>query len=245
MLKGPKLFSYHRFRILDLVLKGPKLVSYDGYRVSDLVLKGPKLVSYDGYRVSLLTTDYLWSKGMKLCNIPVAVPGEIRQRGEKYGIDNDILSAFIEAPSPELGVKLLEGIVKYFNYVTFFISYSHNDKQFVEALEECIEQDQVRVWRDEKVLVPSDKISDRVRKGISTSDFFCLVLSENSIESDWVRLEYEYATDHFKNHCVPKILPILLDRVKLPVPLKDFLYADFTSGFDEGMEQFLKVLGGD
>ncbi len=70
---------------------------------------------------------------------------------------------------------------------TVFISYVHTDKQFAqEALG-------VEVWVDEKDILVGDSISKKIEDGLIVSDYFCLVLSQKSIERPWVQREYHTA----------------------------------------------------
>lgn len=77
-----------------------------------------------------------------------------------------------------------------------FISYSSSDQEFSERLHNDLQAAGVRCW-----FAPEDlKIGDRCRderdeieSAIRMHDKLLLVLSDNSVESDWVRSEVEGA----------------------------------------------------
>ncbi len=69
-----------------------------------------------------------------------------------------------------------------------FISYSHADIEFVVALEKRLDKLGVRVWRDEHSM-KAGPMDTQIERGIELNPTLILVLSESSIESDWVEWE--------------------------------------------------------
>lgn len=124
-----------------------------------------------------------------------------------------------------------------------FISYSHGDKEFVERLVLDLENEGIRVWLDEKEIKVGDSISRKVEEGISNCDFFCLVISSNSAQSNWVEREYRTALNaQLDSGTALTILPLLIEEVQLPELLRDIKYADFLRGYDNGLEQLLETV---
>lgn len=83
---------------------------------------------------------------------------------------------------------------------------------------------------------------EKIEIGISTCDFFCLVLSNHSINSNWVDREYRIALNRQLSTGTPPILPILLEAVKLPVFLGDIKFADFSLSYNIGLLELLKAV---
>lgn len=104
---------------------------------------------------------------------------------------------------------------------TVFISHASVDKPLVRDLVARIERT-MNVWLDEKQIVVGDSITQEVDRGLSSCDALILCLSENSVNSDWVRREYAYAMSAGK-----KVLPIRLDNCSPPPSLVDLKYIDF------------------
>ncbi len=67
-----------------------------------------------------------------------------------------------------------------------FISYSHQDKQFVEQLTEQLRSAGHEVWIDHLKIKPGDNISKRIQEGIKSVDAFLAIVSANSLRSKWV-----------------------------------------------------------
>lgn len=91
-----------------------------------------------------------------------------------------------------------------------FISYSHRDSSFVEKLEHRLRDVGAPVWRDVHDLV-SGPIERQVFDAIRLQDVVILVLSEHSIESDWVEAELEAARTRERIENRDVLCPIALD----------------------------------
>jgi hypothetical protein len=124
-----------------------------------------------------------------------------------------------------------------------FISYSHSDKKFVNRLTIDLENFGIKVWIDEKEIDVGDSISKKVEEGISGSDYFCLVISRHSVNSEWVEREYRTALNaQLSSGTTPKILPLLIQGVELPLLLKDIKYADFSKRYKSGLTRLLNAI---
>jgi len=62
-----------------------------------------------------------------------------------------------------------------------FISYSHNDKDFVMKLEKLLKRKGARVWLDEHSMKTGDRLISEIVKGIEKTDFFVVVISNSSL----------------------------------------------------------------
>ena len=70
-----------------------------------------------------------------------------------------------------------------------FISYSTKDQEFAERLHADLQNKGVRCWFAPHNLRIGDKILDEIDAAIRLRDKVLLILSEHSIESDWVEDE--------------------------------------------------------
>jgi ligand-binding sensor domain-containing protein len=103
-----------------------------------------------------------------------------------------------------------------------FISYSHSDKEFVNRLTIDLKNAGMDVWIDEKEIKVGESISQKVEEGISNCDFFCLIISKHSFKSNWVEREYRTAFNaQLSSSRTPRIFPLLIQDVELPLLLKD------------------------
>ncbi|HWE40067.1 MAG TPA: toll/interleukin-1 receptor domain-containing protein [Isosphaeraceae bacterium] len=76
---------------------------------------------------------------------------------------------------------------------TCFISYSKKDREFVQRLRDQLNEIGVDYWYDDERLKGGQNISDSVVQAIEDRDKTILVLSNNSIASEWVTVEIKQA----------------------------------------------------
>ena len=202
---------------------------------------GPDAV--DLYKYSLLISDYLWLKPMGWGGeIPEAVPREIRERSLDYGVGEKAVEEFLAEPTPERSVELQAALVDYFNVVSWFISYAHEDEEFVDALVDVLEMDRVRIWRDTKSTAAGDVLADSIQESIQRSDIFSVVLSGSSSQSEWVAWECKMALEWWQSHGRPRIVPVVLENAEVPSVLVRFRVADFSKTFDVGMSGIIAAI---
>lgn len=128
---------------------------------------------------------------------------------------------------------------------SIFICHSSKDKFFVRTLAARLEEAGVRAWVDEAEISIGDSLSNKIGEAILKTDYVGIVLSQNSIGSEWVQRELQVALQREISERKVVVLPILLQRVEIPPFLRDKLYADFTSvsNFEETFPRLLEVLG--
>jgi predicted nucleotide-binding protein len=72
---------------------------------------------------------------------------------------------------------------------TVFISYSSKDRDFAERLAADLRASGVGVWFDQWEIKVGDSITKKINDGIHDNDYLAVVLSPDSVASDWVRKE--------------------------------------------------------
>jgi len=167
---------------------------------------------------------------------------KIEKYSTKNGVKRKTVEAFIQQPNGDTSIALINDIIAAPNRKTCFISYAKNDSDFVHKLSHCIDIPTVELWIDVKDIMVGDSISKKVEESIPASEYFCLVLSKNSLSSPWVELEYRTAITSYLATRKPIILPILLDKINLPTFMRDVKYANFSNDFDNGINDLLNVL---
>jgi hypothetical protein len=120
-----------------------------------------------------------------------------------------------------------------------FISYSRKDTDFVRKLAGDLETAGYDVWWDLTDLRGGDEWVTRIAAAIEASDFIIVVLSPNSIQSEWVRKEYTQALGLHK-----RIIPIMFAASPVPFALNTINYVNFVSGeYQDNFAELLKALG--
>lgn len=120
-----------------------------------------------------------------------------------------------------------------------FLCHSSKDKDFVERLAFDLEKVNVGVWFDKWEIRVGDSLIEKISKGIELNDYLAIIISTNSIESEWVKREVNAALMRELEEKKVVVLPILIEDCKIPVLLKEKKYADFRKSYDEGFEEFL------
>jgi TIR domain len=123
-----------------------------------------------------------------------------------------------------------------------FISHSTKDKPFVRKLAADLVAGGVKVWLDEQNILVGDSIPEKIAQGLAESDFFLIVVSEQSVNSEWVKRELNSAIVHEIERRKVIVLPIKIDSAKMPETIKDKLYADFSKSYEDGLEKLLRSI---
>jgi len=123
-----------------------------------------------------------------------------------------------------------------------FISYSHNDKAFVDELAAHLVKNRARVWVDRWELKVGDSIIQRIQSAITEADALIVVLSKAAVESEWCKKELSAGLIRELEEKRVVILPVLLEECEIPLFLKDKLYADFRLEFGEGLRTTLEAI---
>src|ERR1044071_4588711 len=119
-----------------------------------------------------------------------------------------------------------------------FISYSRKDIDFVRRLAGDLEKAGYDVWWDLTDLRGGDDWPRVIPSAIESSQFVIVVLSPNSVISDWVEKEYMQAISLRK-----KIIPIMLAQTRVPFALNTINYIDFTNDdYDASLHKLLSAL---
>jgi hypothetical protein len=120
-----------------------------------------------------------------------------------------------------------------------FISYSRKDMEFVRKLAGDLEQAGFDVWWDITDLRGGDDWVRSLPAAIEASQFFIIVLTPNSIESEWVQKEYTQALTLHK-----KIIPLMFEACNVPFALNTINYVNFLSGeYTDNFKNLLSALG--
>ncbi|MCB9106872.1 MAG: toll/interleukin-1 receptor domain-containing protein [Anaerolineales bacterium] len=97
-------------------------------------------------------------------------------------------------------------------YYSCFISYSSKDKEFAEQLYRDLRNAGVHCWFAPEDLKTGEVIRASIENSIRKYDKLLIILSENSLSSDWVASEVEAAQEEErKRHNRTILFPIRLD----------------------------------
>jgi len=130
-------------------------------------------------------------------------------------------------------ILICEALHFYGNRKHVFLSHSSVDKDEVRKLAKDLERS-ADLFFDEKSIIPGQSITKSINDGLLGSDAIVLVLSKNSINSDWVLREYSYAI-----HVKKVIIPVLLHDCIIPPMLADIKYI---RAYDQSVDVYDSVI---
>jgi len=114
-----------------------------------------------------------------------------------------------------------------------FVSYSRKNSDFVDTLAADLKDHNISVWIDRLEIEVGDRPRARIEDAIDKCRYFCLVISDASMKSYYVRqIEIETAfTKMLESKRANFIFPILRQKPKdrLPLMLQSIHYLDFTT----------------
>jgi TIR domain len=110
--------------------------------------------------------------------------------------------------------------------VSAFVSYAHEDQEFVLALIERLQGQGLDVRYDQVVLQIGDSLIRVISQEISDGDFLIAIVSPASVESEWCRKELALAEAQGINERRVKVLPVRFRGVEMPPMLHDTYWAD-------------------
>ena len=96
-------------------------------------------------------------------------------------------------------------------FYSCFISYSSKDDEFLKRLYADLQSVGVRTWYAAEDLKIGDRFRDRIDEAVRLHDKLLLVLSENSVSSQWVEKEVETALEKEREQGKIVLFPVRLD----------------------------------
>ena len=151
-------------------------------------------------------------------------------------------------------------VKKHSRYYNCFISYSSKDQGFVERLYEDLQNHGVRCWFAPQDIQGGKKIQEQIRQAIGQYDKLLLVLSEYSMNSQWVEDEIRWARKREVKENRRVLFPIRLvefsviekwacfdadTKKDLAIEIREYYIPDFSNWEDTGAynREFDRLLG--
>lgn len=116
-----------------------------------------------------------------------------------------------------------------------FISYSRKDLSFVEQLVSDLKNEGFDVWYDVSGIAGGTQWRSEIENALKNSQYIIVVLSPDSIASEWVEREFLFA-----NNLKRKIIPLMYRFCELPLNYVNLNYIDVQEG--KYKQEFPKIL---
>jgi hypothetical protein len=127
----------------------------------------------------------------------------------------------------------LLGAQQAIQFYSCFISYSHKDEEFCKRLHSRMRDEKLRVWYAPEDMKGGRKIHEQIDDAIRVHDKLLLVLSEQSMTSEWVKTEIRRARKREVREGRRVLFPIRLVSFDA---IRDWEAFDADTGKDMGVE---------
>jgi hypothetical protein len=126
----------------------------------------------------------------------------------------------------------LLGSMEALQFYSCFLSYSSKDEEFATRLHSRLRDSHLRVWFAPEDMQGGSKLHDQVDEAIRIYDKLLIILSENSMQSDWVKEEILKARKKEKKS---------ERQVLFPIRICDFQRLSDWTFYDEGKDMGREV----
>ena len=118
-----------------------------------------------------------------------------------------------------------------------FISYSHTHRDFAKRICADLNHAGIRTWMDVEGIPGGVAWKQAIASAINSSTHVLFVLTDESVKSDQVSSEIDWAQQKKKT-----IIPVMENEVELPFGLLGTQYISFTQAYDAGLRRLLQDL---
>jgi hypothetical protein len=108
-----------------------------------------------------------------------------------------------------------------------FLSYSSADAPGVNELATRLKAQGLDVWFAPSNIQAGNQFPKEIETGLGCCQTVVVVLSKSSVESFWVRQEWEARLVQMSRDKTRKLIPLLLNDCEIPLLLSNFSYIDF------------------
>ncbi|MEA2342533.1 MAG: hypothetical protein QOF63_702 [Thermoanaerobaculia bacterium] len=123
---------------------------------------------------------------------------------ESFLRDSGVPDEFIQYAASLVG-KAIE-------YYSCFLSYSSKDDEFARRLYNDLQGKNVRTWFAPEDLKIGDRFRSRIDESIRIHDKLVIILSANSVNSDWVETEVASAIEREQKEGKDVLFPMAIDE---------------------------------
>lgn len=125
-----------------------------------------------------------------------------------------------------------------------FLSHQHNDKPIVGPIAHGLKEvfGEGNIFFDDWSIQPGQGIIDEMNKGLESCKVFFFFISENSLKSEMVKLEWQNAIMRESKYNV-LFVPIKMTNLEVPAIITQKLYLDmYHNGIDMTLKQMVDLV---
>jgi hypothetical protein len=128
-----------------------------------------------------------------------------------------------------------------------FLSHKHEDKEFVGVFAQTLKEmyGEENVFFDDWSIRPGENIIEKMEKGLEECKFFFFFITENSLQSEMVTLEWTTAIKERSKRNI-QFIPVRADNVSVPLIISTLKYLDlYNNGMDITLTQMRDIIEDD
>lgn len=125
-----------------------------------------------------------------------------------------------------------------------FLSHQHKDKEFVDVIAYELKEmyGEENVFYDSWSIKPGENIIESMSSGIEKCKYFFYFITENSLKSEMVNLEWTAAISRKSKHDI-EFIPVKADNVDPPAIISALKYLDlYTNGLETTILQMKEII---
>jgi hypothetical protein len=126
--------------------------------------------------------------------------------------------------------------------LSVFVSHASADARIASRVAMGLKAFDYDTWYDDWELLPGDSIAERVEAAISKTDVLLVLLSRNSVDSQWVRRELSAGLARQLSGSGVLVIPVILEDCEVPGMLAGTKYVDLRGNFERGFRKLADAL---
>jgi hypothetical protein len=117
-----------------------------------------------------------------------------------------------------------------------FVSYTRVDEAIAQQIVAALDRAGLQPWIDMREIKPGDSYLERMNEGLGEASYVLVLLSRNSLESQWVQREWlSTLADR-----ATILIPIVLDNTEIPPLLRDIVHFDLRGDLSIGVARIVE-----
>jgi TIR domain/Restriction endonuclease len=123
-----------------------------------------------------------------------------------------------------------------------FLSYASEDKDVARTVADGLRSSGLEVWFEQWELASGDSISERIGEAVASSDVIVVLLSPDSLASNWVAHELNTALLREVGDRAISVIPVLVEDCEIPPLLANRVYLDLRHDRKTGIQRLVSQI---
>lgn len=125
-----------------------------------------------------------------------------------------------------------------------FISYAHQDSEFVRRLSDRLMENGFTIFFAERDIAAGAELAESLNRAVVDAKYVLVIMSQAYFRSRWAKMEWQLALNEEVNQPKPKVIPLLIEDCEIPAMLATKVYADFRTeeAFNQAFPQLATIL---